>query len=179
MDEDLPAFLYHPDPLGTGSVARSDATCRSCGRARGYIYRGPASCTEDLAEALCPWCIADGSAAERFDAEFTDVTEVRGEVPREAVARVLRRTPGFSAWQQGQWMFHCCDAAVFLGPVGAVELAAYSDAMATLRKECDDRGWPPKEREEYLAALSKSGEATAYLFRCRHCDTHIAYSDFA
>ncbi|MCU9953286.1 CbrC family protein [Burkholderia pyrrocinia] len=32
----LPAFRYHPDPLATGSVIRSDARCMCCGDARGY-----------------------------------------------------------------------------------------------------------------------------------------------
>ncbi|WP_264169817.1 CbrC family protein [Burkholderia cepacia] len=37
----LPAFRYHPDPLATGSVIRSDARCVCCGDARGYVYAGP------------------------------------------------------------------------------------------------------------------------------------------
>ncbi|WP_412524086.1 CbrC family protein [Burkholderia sp. S-53] len=37
----LPAFRYHPDPLATGSVIRSDARCVCCGDARGYVCAGP------------------------------------------------------------------------------------------------------------------------------------------
>jgi uncharacterized protein CbrC (UPF0167 family) len=179
MDEDLPAFPYHPDPVGTGSVKRSGATCLCCGRARGFVYAGPVYAVEELDEALCPWCIADGSAAERFDATFTDVQACAGQVPREVVDRVLRRTPGFAAWQQEEWMCHCGDAAVFLGRVGATELAAYPVAMAGLRTEGDGRGWTPGEREAFLASLGKDAGQTAYLFRCRRCDTHLAYSDSA
>ncbi|WP_343300093.1 CbrC family protein [Burkholderia sp. MS455] len=32
----LPAFRYHPDPLATGSVIRSDARGVCCGDACGY-----------------------------------------------------------------------------------------------------------------------------------------------
>ncbi|MEU3830449.1 CbrC family protein [Streptomyces sp. NPDC029080] len=38
---ELPAFPYHPDPIGTGAVVRSEAECASCGQARGYVYAGP------------------------------------------------------------------------------------------------------------------------------------------
>ncbi len=39
-------------------------------------------------------------------------------------------------------------------------------------------GWTPGLVEEYLTELDKDGSPTAYVFRCRHCGTHVAYSDF-
>ncbi len=33
--------------------------------------------------------------------------------------------------------------------------------------------------EQHLAALDKDDSPTAYLFRCRHCGQHLAYSDSA
>jgi uncharacterized protein CbrC (UPF0167 family) len=33
---------------------------------------------EELEDAFCPWCIADGSAAEQFDAEFVDPEAIGG-----------------------------------------------------------------------------------------------------
>lgn len=133
---------------------------------------------EELDESLCPWCIADGSAAERFDAEYVDVLEVPDGVPAEVIEQVTRRTPGFPGWQQPHWMFHCRDGAAFLGAVGRRELEAYPDALEVLRHEHDAYGWPEAEVQEYLAALDKEGQPTAYLFECRHCGTHLAYSDF-
>jgi len=59
---ELPVFKYHRDPLQSGSVAKSPESCRCCGKQRGYIYQGPAYSEEELEKALCPWCIADGSA---------------------------------------------------------------------------------------------------------------------
>ncbi|WP_329340044.1 CbrC family protein [Streptomyces sp. NBC_01352] len=113
--EPLPAFPYHPDPVGTGSVAPSDAPCACCGLRRGYAYTGPVFSAADLSDPLCPWCIADGSAAERYEAQFTEVDG--RDVPMEVVHAVERRTPGFSGWQQERWLSHCGDAAVFLGYV--------------------------------------------------------------
>jgi len=61
-------------------------------------------------------CIADGSFAARFDATFTDDAPL-SSLDAQIVDEVTRRTPGYSAWQQEQWMTHCDDAAAFLGPV--------------------------------------------------------------
>ena len=68
----LPEFPYHPDPLATVSVAASDTACVCCGLRRGHVYTGPVFAVADgLDDALCPWCLADGTAAERYEAQFT------------------------------------------------------------------------------------------------------------
>ncbi len=95
----LPIFKYHPDPVATESIVPSDALCVCCGRARGYIYAGPVYSEEELEESLCPWCIADGSAHERFDACFTDEGGIGDYgtwdlVPSEIVDEIAYRTPG-------------------------------------------------------------------------------------
>lgn len=74
MSETLPAFRYHPDPVATGSVIPSNAECRICGEARGFIYTGPSYGDEGLTDEVCPWCIADGSAHDESDAECSAVS---------------------------------------------------------------------------------------------------------
>ena len=180
MAQSFPEFPYHPDPRRTGSVTESDERCRACGAARGYIYAGPVYAVEELGEQLCPWCIADGTAAERFDAEFTDAgVEVPSGVPAEVVAQITRRTPGFAGWQQEYWLYHCDDGAAFLGRVGRDELEPYPDVLEALVRENDGFGWTTEQAEEYVAALNTEYGPTAYLFRCRHCGKHLAYSDSA
>jgi len=180
MSDALPEFAYHPDPVATGSVVRSDAECMACGRARGWIYRGPVYAVAELDDALCPWCIADGTAAARFDAEFTDVgAGVHDDVPAEVVETIGCRTPGFTGWQQEHWLYHCGDGAAFLGPAGWEELQAHPDALAALRIEAAEYGWSTGELERYVRSLDREGEPTAYFFRCRHCGTALAYSDFS
>jgi uncharacterized protein CbrC (UPF0167 family) len=174
----LPEFRYHPDPLATGAVKASDEQCVCCGRARGFIYAGPVYAVDELDECLCPWCIADGSAAERFDAQYTDVLDLPDDVPAAVVDEVLRRTPGFGGWQQERWLFHCGDAAAFLGVVGRAELEPYPGALDAIRGEQREYGASAEEIEEYVAALDKDGQPTAYLFECRRCGVHLAYSDF-
>src|SRR5260221_6696437 len=123
MAAELPEFLYHPDPIGTGSIVVSEAVCLACKQARGYIYTGPVYSEEDLVNCLCPWCIADGTAHERFNASFTDEEGIGDygvwdEVSDSVVETVAFRTPGFSGWQQEKWWTHCGDAAAFVGIVG-------------------------------------------------------------
>ncbi|WP_228775445.1 CbrC family protein [Streptomyces sp. NRRL B-1677] len=40
-------------------------------------------------------------------------------------------------------------------------------------------GWgrPSEQVEHYLGSLAKDDRPTAYLFRCRSCAAHLAYSD--
>jgi uncharacterized protein len=169
--EDFPEFPYHPDPRATGVVRPSDAPCVACGASRGLVYIGPVYSAEELDSCLCPWCIADGSAAEKFDAEFTDVGwGVPAEVPTEVLTQVATRTPGFSGWQQEHWLYHCGDACAFLGRAGWAELQPHPETVESLRRDHD---------ADHLRTLDVHGEATAYLFRCRHCDRHFAYADSA
>ena len=172
---DLPAFRYHPDPIATGSVEASDAVCECCDRVRGFVYTGPVYSVEEVGH-LCPWCIASGEAHERFDAAFTDATDLDG-VPDSVRAEVEERTPGFSGWQQERWLGHHGDACAFLGPAGYPEVEAYGspDLRASLSR---DLGWPEDEFAEYYAGLEREGQPTAYVFRCLHCGTLLGYSDF-
>lgn len=125
----LPSLRHHPDPPATGSVAASDAPCDCCGQSRGFTYDGPVHSVEAPSGVLCPWCLADGRAAERYEAQFT---EVEGQLPMEVVLAVERRTPGFRGRQQERRLTHCGDAAAFLGPVGAADIRRHPDALDDL-----------------------------------------------
>jgi uncharacterized protein CbrC (UPF0167 family) len=139
----FPEFPYHPDPRSTGFVAEPEASCQACGEARGYIYTGPVYAAEELDQAFCPWCIADGTAAAKFDADFTDIgVGVPDDVPAEVTEQIAHRTPGFSGWQQEHWLYHCGDGAAFLGRAGGGELEPYPEAIDFLRHEHDEDDWP-------------------------------------
>ena len=180
MRDSLPTFRYHPDPIATTSIVVSTNGCRRCGERRGYVYAGPVYADAELDDALCPWCIADGSAAREFDAEFTDPDGVGGygtwdSVPPEIVEEVSQRTPGFTAWQQERWWTHCADAAMFLGRAGRRELEErWPEAVPALMAEAglEGTGW-----REYAAQLDADGSPTAYVFQCRHCGQLGGYSD--
>ena len=151
-------------------MQHSDAACVLCGRARGLLYLGPVYAREEV-EGLCPWCIADGSAHERFDADFTDLgLDPAFRDVRDAVcAEVSERTSGFLGWQQDHWLAHCNDAAVFLGPAVKREL----DKLPKAVLEALQLG-----TEETIEALDRHGAPTAYLFRRRRCEAYLGYVDF-
>ncbi|MGQ0467864.1 MAG: CbrC family protein [Sporichthyaceae bacterium] len=171
-----PPFRYHPDPVFTGALAAPDEPCEICGLPRSWRYTGPVYAVEEI-ETLCPWCIADGSAASHLDATFTDDSAVPSGVSPEAVATVTRRTPGFSGWQQERWLYHCGDAAAFLGRAGWRDLEGLPDALESLRLDSARPGWSPGQIAEYVQSLDDDRSPTAYLFRCLLCHTHLAYSD--
>jgi uncharacterized protein CbrC (UPF0167 family) len=133
------------------------------------LYDGPVYAAEEV-ESVCPWCIADGSAAREHDAVFTDVDGAPPDVPAAVVDELARRTPGFAGWQQERWLFHCSDGAEYRGKVGWSDVA---DDAVVLRSLVVDDGWP----EEHLRQMRTDGELTGYLFRCRHCGVRLAYAD--
>ena len=172
----LPTFRYHPDPVATGAFEPTDGPCTHCGAATGYVYAGPVY-AEDEPEPPCPACIADGSFAATFEAEFTDAAALAG-LSEARIDEVTRRTPGFAGWQQEQWLTHCEDAAAFLGAVGHEELAKHPLALADLRARLADADdMASDDIDEHVAALSRDESPTAYLFRCLHCGAELAYSD--
>ena len=170
METSHPAFRYHPDPIATGSLIESKEPCERCGQVRGLIYAGPTYAVDEI-ETICAWCIADGSAAQEFDAEFTTVDGAPVDVPPMVLDEVLHRTPGFAGWQQERWLFHCSDAAEFQGRVGFQDVADLPLVVQSLVAD----GWS----EEHLRYMSANGDLTGYLFRCRHCGTQLAYADAA
>lgn len=164
----LPVFRYHPDPVATGSVKPSDKTCRCCGQNRGYIYTASVYALDELNEAICPFCIADGSAAKKFDATFSDSQPLhQAGVPQQVVDEVTRRTPGYASWQQEVWLSCCGDACEFHGDASRVELRALEgEALKGLLFEIE---WSAAEWEAFVKHYEPGGNPAAYKFICRHC----------
>jgi len=176
---DLPVFKYHPDPLRSGSIQESREACRCCGEARGYIYTGPVYAQESLDESICPWCIADGSAHDKFDAAFIDEATLPDELPEATVEELVQRTPGYNAWQPEQWFSCCDDAMAFLEPVGVMELRQrYRELEFSIRGNIIyDLGVSGSAATRMLESLNKDKGPTAYIFRCAHCGQHKTYVD--
>lgn len=176
---DLPEFPYHPDPIRSGSVRPGSEVCACCGRARGAIYTGPVYVELDPEPALCPWCIADGSAHARFGAEFTDAESLPGGAPPGALEAVLTRTPGFACWQSVDWPACCGDLCAFLGPAGIEEVrrtypAAEGQLMGLLVHEMGISGGAAVR---LLNSLHRDRGPTACIFRCRGCASLLARVD--
>jgi uncharacterized protein CbrC (UPF0167 family) len=163
------------DPVASGSIREAAEACACCERERGWIYTATFYTAREVNGRFCPWCIADGSAAERFEGEFADSVGL-DDVGEDVLHEVTRRTPGFQAWQDPHWLVHCQTAAAFVGEVGYAELAARPDALAQLRADLRlGGGRDEAQLEQFLTHLGDS--ATALLFRCTVCTTHPAYVD--
>ncbi len=124
----FPDFPYHPDPRKTGSFVGSGVACILCGNAYGYVYTGPVFSADDgITGPLCPWCIADGSAATRLKVEFTDVRgdDIPANVPGRVLDQIAQRTPGFTGHQQEHWLYHCSDGAAFIARTEVAGETAY------------------------------------------------------
>lgn len=168
MTDVLPTFRYHPDPLATGAIKQSVTVCACCGQSRGYIYVGPVYGVNDLSESICPWCIADGQAAEKFDASFADAYPLsQANVPEAVIAEVHLRTPGYVSWQQENWLSHCGDACEFHGDASVGDVASASaDTKAhwLAAYKQDEKTWAWA-----TTGYRPGGDSALYKFVCRHC----------
>jgi uncharacterized protein len=164
----LPEFRYHPDPVATGSVKPSNEVCVCCQQARGYVYDAPVYGAIELRGNLCPWCIAEGKAASRFDVFFSDeLPLVEAGLPRQTIIEVTRLTPGYSCWQQEEWQVCCDDACAFHGDATVEELNALAGKpLARLQKQ-----WPitPERWQELLNVYVPGGGISVLRFVCRVC----------
>lgn len=160
----LPTFKYNENPKRNEIIIKSSGVCPVCGKKTEYVYKGPFYSVEEV-EDICPWCIADGSAAEKFDGMFQDDASCEEVDNGDYTDELIHRTPGYCGWQQEEWLSHCGDYCTFVGYVGwkeLVDLGIVSDLN-------DDF-----ERYELLDDLSKKqlekgGSLQGYLFRCVVC----------
>ena len=139
----LPYFKYHPDPISTGAIEQSSKTCESCLQSRGFIYIGSFYNRNNIND-ICPWCIADGSAVEKFDGSFISKTDIEETIEPEKKSKrnlpdlikkilglsssknekstipkwreeLFCKTPGFSSFQEETWLSHCQEPCEFHG----------------------------------------------------------------
>jgi uncharacterized protein len=168
----LPAFRYHLDPISSGSVVASDAQCLCCGQQRGFAYVGPVYAEANLDGLLCPWCIADGTAHERFDATFVDSEAFGDGVGDEVIDEVTQRTPGYASWQGEGWPTCCGDAAAFVRPAGItdIRLNFRHHEGPLLSHIVHNMGISGGAATRLLISLDVTSGPTAYLFRCLTCE---------
>ena len=153
--------------------------CARCGRARGLVYAASVyTAQRGLRGRLCPWCVADGSAARRFDATFNDDCPlIEAGVDDAVVEEVCCRTPGYSSWQQEVWQACCGDACAFHGDATREHLAtlAGDDLDRTLRLwRLDAANWPA-----FVSRYEPGGGASVFRFVCLRCGRPTFALDFA
>ncbi|HEY1178223.1 MAG TPA: CbrC family protein [Phytomonospora sp.] len=158
----LPEFRYHPDPLATGSVRPSVTRCPVCEHVTGFAYAttpyGPGTVRN-----ICPWCIADGSAAARFGASFCDdFPLLESGLPHAVVVEVCERTPGFASFQQEEWQSCCGDACAFEGLLAPEDFATLDDATLLALNV------PPDRLDDWRSGYT-GDDYGVFGFRCLRC----------
>ena len=119
----LPDYRFHGVPLGLGIIVEDSATCSSCGDARGFSYSGTLYNVDDDSLAICPWCIADGSAHSKLGVTFNHANHLPDTVslPNDLAAELFQRTPGFPSWQDREWLCHNNLPCRFMGDLAVDE----------------------------------------------------------
>lgn len=166
--------------------------CQCCEQQTSVYYTSPFYCVEDV-EHLCPWCIADGSAAEKFKGCFQDECSIEGiqgqfdeegefngsfisPYSEEQELELKSRTPGYRGWQQEFWLAHCGDFCAFLGYVGWEEIKDRLSEFADLADDCAQFGMKYEDLAKYLR---NDGDCQGYLFRCLSCGKLRLWADFS
>lgn len=165
MSQTLPVFRFDRDPVGHGGIVHQHIICAVCGKERDYAYTGNFHAKASVKD-ICPWCIADGSAAGRYDGSFHDCY-LEEKVSEEDEKELMCRTPGHASWQPQEWPVHCGAPCAFVAPAGMQELEdKQADVSADLRRQTESYGLDLKEFSKLLA---DNGPIQGYLFQCVHC----------
>ena len=173
---ELPKFKYHPDPIATGNIIKSDDTCECCGTQTGYAYNSNIYAEEEI-EFICPWCIANGKAAEKFDGLFSDdYPLVQAGVNEKTIEEVTKRTPGYNSWQQEEWQAHCGDACEFHGDAKKAELEKLEGV--NLEEFLKVQMITPEVWKDVLEGYEPGGNPAIYKYVCHQCGEVIYTMDF-
>lgn len=163
MREPLPKFRFHTDPPAPHVLKDSSLPCAACGEIRGVSvtsHYGPVS-----HECICPWCVADGTAAAKLDASF--VQHIEDPVEEALRDELNLRNPGYESWQGESWLAHCGIPCVFHGDLPPAEvLALPADAEAAFLAEND---WLDDWDDLKLAYSENRAHPALYKFVCGDC----------
>ena len=171
-EKNLPIFKYHPNIDKDDIVLYENAVCDCCGKeVNAYIKHFYGS--EDL-KVICLDCVADGSAASKFNVSFVDHAEKVSD--QNKVDELFHKTPGYNSWQGENWLACCDDFCEYLGRVGIDEL---NDLGLTdeLIANYQERANKEVDIDYIKNNLTKDGDMNGYLFRCSHCDKYHLWID--
>ncbi|PLR33282.1 hypothetical protein CYR55_16990 [Chimaeribacter californicus] len=175
MEKSLPKFIYITDDYAGTVFLKNSIMCDCCQKESPYQYNGPVYSVEEGEITLCPWCIHDGSAAEKYAASFNDIYD---ESLEEAIiTTVCEQTPGYSSWQDQGWAAHCKDACVYHGDASAQDVADASEP--TRQKWMRDYEQDAESWDHFMKGYQPGGDQGVYKFHCRHCDLIIFNWDFS
>lgn len=167
----LPHFNYNPNAYEDKNYFSTEENiCKCCGKKTSLWTQWMYS-AHDI-DCICVHCIADGSAAKKFDGDFIDYAEPGVSDPTKN-DELMHRTPGYDSWQGEHWLTCCDDYCAFIGHVGCKELNKLNIPDDVI-KECEEKNGFEIRRED----ISKNGSLVGYLFQCLHCKKYHLWVDF-
>ena len=109
---ELPKFKYCPNAYKLDLFVKTEGTCSVCEEKR-YLKYNSSFYSVVEPKYICPWCIANGKASEKYEGEFNDYYGIEGvspnpndpkpTIPKEMLTEICTKTPSYSSWQQEQW----------------------------------------------------------------------------
>lgn len=167
-------FKYHPNvweqDVFSSNADGSKSICQCCKKETKYYLETMYSADE--VECICPECVVNGKAAEKFDGEFVqyaEVDKVDDSLKRE---ELFKRTPGYLNWQGEYWLACCNDFCAYVGDVGTKELEEMGIADEVFEEY--EKLNEYKDTRKYLV---KCGSLAGYLFKCLHCGKYRLWID--
>lgn len=193
---ELPNFKYHPNPIETGSILKSDEKCQCCNVSKGYIYCGSFYSKHPVRE-FCPWCIANGEAAEKFDGSFIASLESEffisnlsnekisllekvmalfsnkpkypnNDLPQESDLELFCKTPGFSSYQEEVWLEHCGKPCEYHGLAVTEDLQGIS--QEEIERLVNHSSMTLDDIKELAALPPKTKLDNLFKFKCINCN---------
>ena len=177
---ELPKFKYSPNAFNLDIFEKEDGICSVCNEKREIKYTSSFYSVEEP-EYICPWCIADGKACEKYDGEFNDYCGIEGISPdpndtdptiqKELLLEITNKTPSYTSWQQEVWLTHCNEPCAF---IGYADTKTIEPIIEELNDDIENNGYDPEFIRKHL---SKDGSLVGYLFKCVNCGQHRLHVD--
>lgn len=156
----LPKFKYHPNFYKTQMAVFGEGECACCHK-KTNAYIESMYAVEDV-DCICLNCVADGSAADKFDGSFIqDADKVDNP---EAVDELFHRTPGYFSWQGENWKACCNDYCAYMSDAdeAGFNSPSFQQQLFDGNIICETDMTPQE--------LIKNGSyIRGYLFQCLHC----------
>ena len=168
MNTAFPVFRFMAPEAVRDQFEASEGGCDCCGKATGWRYTGVIYGDAPDEHSVCPWCIADGSVAAKWDAAFSMVDD-RTECDEDAQKEAEQQTPGFPSWQDWYIPVCCGMPTEFLGDAGWEDLRGrWAGAVESMLADClpvvNDG-----ELDGFLRSFKRGENPAAYVFRCIEC----------
>ena len=173
MSQELPIFKYFADPVSEGVFKQQSFVCPVCEKSREWAYIA-SFYARYKEKPICPWCISDGSASQKFDGQFQEDVQDGYIENQEFMDELLHRTPGFSTWNPVAWPILDEDFGIYLGTVGWEEI---EDRKLVEKLLEDPFIFQEHQKLKILEFLTKNGNPLGHLFKSLHSERHSIVID--